>query len=249
MNIKEIVQKEYSEIVIQNNFNAEQQQNNVCLPIFHPIKPIYPTFKGYIDEANLGLGCGFPFEYISFSKNDKILDLGCAAGIDCFIMASKISENGLITGIDLTQSLIDKANAIAKNNNIKNVQFIQGDIEKLPFQKESIDHITSNGVFSLLPNLSLVFDEIFRVLKPNGQFCFSDINKKGKFGPEKYSKVKAFTGCLNGIRYQKLYLDYLKNAGFSSIEIVAERPVILPNELFENQVEQQLFISTFKIIK
>ena len=249
MNIKQEIKTGYSNIVFQNNLNAEQQRNSVCLPIFNPIKQKYPTFQGYIDEANLGLGCGFPFEYVNFSEKDTVLDLGCASGIDCFIMASKISSNGMVIGIDITENLIEKATAIANKNNIKNVQFNTSDIENLRFKDDNFDIITSNGVFSLLPNLQNAFNEIHRVLKPNGQFCFSDINKKGKFGQENYTKLKEFTGCLNGIRYQQLYVDYLENAGFSSIEIVDERPIILPDNLLENYTENLAFITTFKIKK
>lgn len=249
MKIKQDIQKGYTEIVNQNNLNREEQRNSVCFPIFNPIEAIYPTFKGYIEDANLGLGCGFPFEYVTFSPNDKVLDLGCASGIDCFIMASRISNNGLVTGIDLTESLITKATTIAEKYAVNNVRFFQGDIENLHFDDKSIDSITSNGVFSLLPKLSVCFNEIYRILKADGQFCFSDINKKGKFGPEIYIKVKEFTGCLNGIRYQQLYIDYLKESGFSTIEIVNERPVVLPKELVSNDNEHLLFITTFKIKK
>jgi ubiquinone/menaquinone biosynthesis C-methylase UbiE len=65
-----------------------------------------------------------------------------------------------------------KANSIANKYLIKNIEFICGDIEKLSFENETIDTITSNGVFSLLPNLMHTFEEVFRILKNNGQFCF-----------------------------------------------------------------------------
>lgn len=247
--LKVTIQNGYNEVVFQNKLNSEKQKESVCGPIFNPIREKYSEFRGYIEDANLGLGCGFPFEFISYDDDDKIVDLGCAAGIDCFIMADRITNKGSVTGIDLTESLIIKANSIANKYRIKNIEFICGDIEKLSFENETIDTITSNGVFSLLPNLMHTFEEVFRILKNNGQFCFSDINKKGKFGPELYPQIKEFTGCLNGIRYQKLYIDYLLKAGFSSIEIVNERPVILPKELRSADQENILFITTFKIKK
>mgnify|MGYP000206094923 CR=1 FL=1 len=145
------------------------------------LKDLYPTFDGYKEESDLGLGCGFPFQFIDFSEQDSILDLGCATGVDCFIMAAKIKAHSHITGIDLTQGLINTANTIAKKNKINTLHFLKADIECMPFGDNSKNIITSNGVFSLVPNLTIAFSMIYRVLQSGGQFCFSDINKKADF--------------------------------------------------------------------
>jgi ubiquinone/menaquinone biosynthesis C-methylase UbiE len=63
-------------------------------------------------------------------------------------MADRITNKGSVTGIDLTESLI-KSKFNSKQISNKNIEFICGDIEKLSFENETIDTITSNGVFSI----------------------------------------------------------------------------------------------------
>lgn len=249
MDVKEEVQNGYDAVLYQNNLNPKKQKQEVCNAIFDPIKNIYPTFDGYLAESDLGLGCGFPFQFINLSDKDAILDLGCATGIDCFIMAAKMSNESDIVGVDLTESLIIKANEIVKKNNIKNVNFLQADIENLAFENHSKNIITSNGVLSLVPNLTKAFASIYDVLKPGGQFCFSDINKKTDFTATDYQKIKEYTGCLNGIRKQDTYLNILEQSGFKKIEIVSERIVELSKNFISVEKESQLYITTFKMTK
>ncbi|PKP26923.1 MAG: hypothetical protein CVU03_01815 [Bacteroidetes bacterium HGW-Bacteroidetes-2] len=244
--LKEKITEDYTQIVSLNEANAQFQRNNVCAPIFEPIKHKYQQFKGYKSEADLGLGCDFPFQYITISKGQKVADLGCAAGIDSFILAEMVGKQGVVYGFDLTEALISRANAIKTKYTIENVHFQTADIAQIPLNSASVDVVTSNGVFSLLPNLELVFKEVYRILRPNGIFCLSDINKKTPFSEADYTKLKTFTGCLNGIRFQEVYTNHIKKTGFAHFEIVSERPVTLPENISK---KQGVFITTFKIKK
>lgn len=229
--------------------NADQQRDAVCAPIFDPIKDKLKDFKGYHNDANLGLSCGFPFDHAGIKAGDTVLDLGCAAGIDSFIAGTMTGEKGKVLGIDLTPALIDRANQIAQKEQLSQVTFEVEDMEQFDRGANWVDVVISNGVFSLSPDLDSAFAKAYKALKPNGIFCMSDINKKAKFKENTYLKVKEFTGCLNGIRYQKLYLEKMAKAGFQHIEIVEERIVNLPEHIIPHNEEHGLFITTFKMTK
>ncbi|MBA3985626.1 MAG: methyltransferase domain-containing protein [Flavobacteriales bacterium] len=242
--LKDAITAGYSNIVALHEANAEVQRENVCAPIYNPIKERYPQFKGYKREADLGLGCAFPFLYANLKKGDTVADLGCASGIDSFIMAQTVGKTGCVYGFDITPSLIKRANSIKDIYQIEQVAFQTADISIIPLEDKCVDVCTSNGVFSLISNLDKTFKEVKRILKNGGVFCLSDINKKVNYDTQEYDQIKAFTGCLNGIRHQDTYLKHIKNIGFKSIEIVEERPMQLPKGVAS---QQGLFITTFKI--
>lgn len=240
--LKDIIIDDYSEIVALHEVDAKKQRDYVCKPIFDPIKNDYPKFEGYLSDADLGFGCAFPFKFAELKKGDSVADLGCASGIDSFIMAEMVGKTGTIFGFDITPALIERANAIKNSHQINQVQFETADISEIPLNDNSVDVCTSNGVFSLITDLEAVFSEVKRILKPNGVFCLSDINKKVDFRVSDYENIKTFTGCLNGIRQQGIYLNLMKSVGFKDIQIVEERPVVLPTEI---STQQGLFITTF----
>ncbi|TXD83515.1 methyltransferase domain-containing protein [Subsaximicrobium wynnwilliamsii] len=235
---------DYSKIVSSHELDAEAQRANACPAIFNSIRHRYPTFKGCIAEADLGLGCALPFEHANLKEGDLVADLGCAAGIDSFIMADLAGTKSQVFGFYITPSLIKRANAIKNNFGIEQVQFATADITEIPLEDDSVSVCTSNGVFSLIKDLEAVFKEIKRILRPGGVFCLSDINRKTNFSEVDYAQIKSYTGCLNGIRHQNSYLDHIKNAGFSSVELIGERLVEFPNHISKTQ---GVYISTFKI--
>ncbi len=249
MDLKKQIDKEYSEIVALNDLlGSKNQREQVCGPIFDPIKNKYPTFKGYEEESDLGLGCGFPFLYAGIRETNTVVDLGCAAVIDSFIARELVGSQGSVIGFDLTQRLIDRANSIVSKKGFTNIFFKKGDIEHLPIKDAAANVVITNGVFSLLPALDDAFAEVYRILKINGHFCIADINKKTKFTKASYIKIKEYTGCLNGINYQEKYLEKMTNAGFRNINIVEERKIKIPF-LSEEKEQHDLFITTFLMKK
>lgn len=74
----------------------------------------------------------------------QIADLGCGAGGQTMLLAQYLS--GTITGLDMFSDFIDKLNENAKSRNLENrVTGITGSMENLPFQKDSLDLIWSEG--------------------------------------------------------------------------------------------------------
>jgi 2-polyprenyl-3-methyl-5-hydroxy-6-metoxy-1,4-benzoquinol methylase len=248
-NLKEVITKDYTDIVSVNNLNGDAQRDTVCGPIYEPIRDKYASIPGYIAAADLGLSCGFPFAHSGIEKGDVVLDLGCAAGIDSFIAGEMTGENGKVLGIDITQALVHRANKIAHERHMTHIYFEVDDIEKLDRGENWADVVITNGVFSLLPDLDSAFAKAYQALKPSGVFCMADITKNCKFTHDTYARVKKYTGCLNGIRLQQLYLDKMTAAGFKNIKIVAQRQVALPEEVVPLDELNGLYITTYKMMK
>ncbi|MHA2226958.1 MAG: arsenite methyltransferase [Candidatus Hodarchaeales archaeon] len=183
------------------------------------------------EGANLGLGCGNPTALASLEKGEVVLDLGSGAGIDSFIASRKVGETGKVIGVDMTPNMVQKARENAFEGQFENVEFRLGEIEHLPVADNSVDVIISNCVINLVPDKSKVFAEAFRVLKPGGRIMISDIVLLKKLPDHLAKSVEAYTGCVSGAVSKEKYLNIIKNAGFSKVDIVKE--VKYPVELVD----------------
>lgn len=232
--VKNKVIEDYNGIAQQaTETGVEAWRENICLPIYAPIEAEYRATKGYFEGANLGLGCGFPVKYARILRSQKVLDLGCAAGIDSFIAAAAVGEEGAVYGIDLTPKLIERAQQNAQIQGLTNVHFTVGDMAELPFENEQFDVIISNGVFSLITDKLQVFKEIHRVLKPKGRFCIADLITRTEFSKDIILDILELTGCFNGISLQAEYVDFMVKGGFKNTKIAHERHVEIPDSILD----------------
>lgn len=172
-------------------------------------------------EANMGLGCGNPLALAQIKEGDTVLDLGSGAGLDCMIASKKVGDSGKVIGVDMTEEMVNKARIIASKNNMKNVEYKLGHIEKLPVDDSSVDIIISNCVINLSPDKPGVFNEAMRVLKPGGSIFLSDIVLLGELSEEQKNDDDLLCGCVAGAMQKDDYLSTIKEAGFE-VDILGE---------------------------
>lgn len=172
-------------------------------------------------QANLGLGCGNPTAIGNLRPGETVLDLGCGAGMDCFLAARKVGPAGRVIGVDMTADMIDaaRANAAAAGAEAANVEFRLGEIEKLPLEDAAVDVVISNCVINLSPDKEAVFSEIARVLKPGGRVIISDIVLTGKLPASLADDISAYTACVSGAVTVDAYRSLLERAGLKDIAI------------------------------
>jgi arsenite methyltransferase len=174
------------------------------------------------EGADLSLGCGNPVALASLKEGETVIDLGSGGGLDCFLASKKVGAKGKVIGIDMTTEMLERARANCKKGAYKNVEFRLGEIENLPVADNTANAIISNCVINLSPNKERVFQEAFRVLKPNGRLMISDMVLLKEL-PEKVKKnVLAYVGCVAGADKKDEYLAKIKHAGFGRIEILKE---------------------------
>jgi ubiquinone/menaquinone biosynthesis C-methylase UbiE len=197
------------------------------------------------EGANLGLGCGNPVALASLRSGETVLDLGSGAGFDCFLAASRVGRSGKVIGIDMTPEMIDKARETVTKGKYQNVEFRLGEIENLPVADGTVDVVISNCVINLSPDKKRVFEEAFRVLKPNGRLMVSDIVLMKRL-PEIIKKnVQAYIGCLSGAEKKYTYLKIIENAGFKEVRVIEEN--FFPIENMVNDPTAQAIAKTKEI--
>lgn len=236
--IKEVVKQKYGDIVLLNQ-KSSCCSSSCCSADGHSImSEDYRTFDGYIAEADMGLGCGLPTQFANIQKGNTVLDLGSGAGNDCFVARAEVGESGRVIGIDFTPAMVAKARDNAKKRGFHNVEFREGDIENLPVESSSIDVVISNCVLNLLPAKDKIFHEIYRVLKPGGHFCISDIVLKGELPRELSKAVEMYVGCVAGAIPQEDYMAEISKAKFQEIEVASRKKVNIPDEILLEYMDQ-----------
>lgn len=239
--VKEMVKQKYSEIALQDK---ETNQSACCgsgccsTEVYNIMSDDYTQLEGYNPDADLGLGCGLPTQFAKIKKGDVVIDLGSGAGNDAFIARHETGETGKVIGIDFTPAMIEKARYNAEVRGFNNVEFRQGDIEKMPVTANFADVIVSNCVLNLVPDKNAVIKEIFRVLKPDGHFSISDIVLEGELPKEIREAAEMYAGCVAGAIQKNDYLDLIEANGFKNITVQKDKPILIPDDILKQYLSE-----------
>lgn len=240
--LKDIVKQKYSEIAQQDketNMSSCCGSGGCSTEVYNIMSDDYTLMEGYHADADLGLGCGLPTEFAQIKKGDTVIDLGSGAGNDCFVARAATGETGKVIGIDFTEAMIDKARTNADKMGYNNVEFRQGDIEKMPITANVADVVVSNCVLNLVPNKDAVIKEIFRVLKAGGHFSISDVVLVGDLPDNLRNAAEMYAGCVSGAIQKQDYLGLIEQNGFTNITIQKEKEIIIPNDILDKYLSAE----------
>ena len=162
---------------------------------------------GYTEEDLLLLGddvlrmqgVNSPFTRAALGKGEAVLDLGSGFGIDAFLAASKVGEQGRVTGLDISASEVRCATERVAQKGLPTdrCHFIVGDMEQLPMGEAVFDVVISNGGFCLCPDKERSFREIYRVLKPGGRISIACTVLRAPL-PDLSSTGRRWPPCMEG---------------------------------------------------
>jgi ubiquinone/menaquinone biosynthesis C-methylase UbiE len=232
--LKQIVKEKYGKIAEQNDSGQSSCCSSSCCGPqvdYTVFSENYESKEGYNPDADLNLGCGIPTDFAGIRKGGHVLDLGSGAGNDCFVARAIVGETGKVTGLDMTEPMILKARENCAKLKFSNVEFVSGDIESMPFDTNSFDVVISNCVLNLVPDKSKAFSEIFRVLKPGGHFCVSDVVIKGRLSEKMKKDAELYAGCVSGASEMNDYLKIVENSGFLNLNVHKQKEIKLPESL------------------
>jgi len=192
---------------------AEPPAEERLVSIFYSAEQV----KDLPEEALSSLGCGNPTAIAGMKEGEHVLDLGSGGGLDCFLAARKVGPEGRVVGLDMTPDMVELARRNAGKVGLSNVEFHQGEIERMPFPDACFDVIISNCVINLSPDKDAVFRESFRVLRPGGRFRVSDIVWVRAPSEKERSDLESWAGCIAGALMADEYVAKLSAAGFSDV--------------------------------
>ncbi len=171
--LREAIQEEYAEVAANPDKGFH----------FHTGRPLARMLE-YADEWLEGIpessvesfaGTGNPFSLGEILPGERVVDVGCGAGIDSLIAAGMVGPAGRVIGVDMSPDMLRKARQAAAEARRSNVEFRHGYGEELPVEDGWADVVISNGVLNLMPDKAAALEEMSRVLKPGGRLQIGDI--------------------------------------------------------------------------
>ena len=228
--LKDVVREKYAEAALRVTKGGSSccgsspaTASGCCDPI---TSNLYDSSQaGQIPEEALlaSLGCGNPTALAQLNPGDTVLDLGSGGGIDVLLSAKRVGSTGKAYGLDMTDEMLSLANENKRKSGIANVEFLKGEIERVPLPDNSVDVVISNCVINLSADKDRVLREAFRVLKPGGRFAVSDVVTRGEMLPEIRKNVLLWVGCVAGALEETDYRSKLASVGFEQIELEPTR--------------------------
>ncbi len=190
--LREAIREEYAEVASNPKKGFH----------FHTGRPLARMLE-YLDEWLEGIpessiesfaGTGNPFSLGELHPGERVVDIGCGAGIDSLVAAKKVTPDGWVIGVDMTPSMLEKARRAAEGAGLKSVEFREGYAEALPVEDGWADVVISNGVLNLMPDKAAALEEMSRVLKPNGRLQVGDILVQKAVPESAKRKIDLWTG-------------------------------------------------------
>jgi SAM-dependent methyltransferase len=158
---------------------------------------------GYADEWLTGIpetsiesfaGTGNPFNLGQIRPGERVVDMGCGAGIDSLIAAKMVGPAGQVIGVDMTPAMLNKARRAGAEAGLTNVEFREGYAEAVPAPDGWADVVISNGVLNLMPDKAAALSEMARVLKPTGRLQIGDILVQKAVPEDAKNDISLWTG-------------------------------------------------------
>jgi SAM-dependent methyltransferase/cation diffusion facilitator CzcD-associated flavoprotein CzcO len=168
-------------------------------------------------------GCGNPTALAELRPGQVVLDLGSGGGIDVLLSARRVAPGGKAYGLDMTDEMLALARENQQKAGVDNVEFLKGEIERIPLPDDTVDVIISNCVINLSADKDAVMAEAFRVLKPGGRLAVSDVVVRGEVPAAIRRSVELWIGCVAGALEESEYRARLEKAGFERVAVEPTR--------------------------
>jgi SAM-dependent methyltransferase len=228
-NVKEIVKNKYGKAVTEaltgsrSSCCGTASAVSCCDPVSDNLYDIGQISQVPEEALIASFGCGNPTALADLKPGEVVLDLGSGGGIDVLLSARRVGPAGKAYGLDMTDEMLAVAEKNKSKSGLTNVEFLKGEIERIPLPDNSVDVIISNCVINLSSDKDKVIKEAFRVLKPGGRFAVSDVVTRGAIPQEIREHMLLWVGCIAGALEEAEYRSKLAAAGFETIDVEPTR--------------------------
>ena len=215
---------------VQEHYGERARQASACCGTTDYREKLYVVDEVQdLPETVASYGCGNPTAIAGLREGEVVLDLGSGPGLDCFLAAKAVGASGRVIGLDMTQDMLDLANANRDKLGAANVEFRKGEMESMPVDDATVNVIISNCVINLSPDKDAVFRESARVLAPGGRFHVSDVVLSRELSDGERDDLALWAGCASGALLESDYIARLKTAGFGEVRVdsrstIGEKP-------------------------
>jgi ubiquinone/menaquinone biosynthesis C-methylase UbiE len=134
--------------------------------------------------------------------------------MDSFIAAYKVGPSGEVTGIDMTDAQLAKAERLRGGLGFGAVRFSKAFIDATGLPAASCDAVISNGVINLSPDKAAVFREAARLLRPGGRLAIADIVTDVRLPERVTCDATLWAACIGGAMQRDAFVEAIEQAGF-----------------------------------
>lgn len=225
--VKQSVQASYTAGARRASCCGDRNDESACCGEITPVEEITPAMiypaaetAGLPEDAvGFSLGCGNPTAFANLKAGEVVVDIGCGGGLDVFLAARRVGLGGRVIGVDMTPEMLERARGAAKKIGLENVEFREGEAQALPLEDAGTDVILSNCVINLAGDKGMVFEEAYRVLRPDGRLEVSDIVTDISIPWQLRQNAALWASCVSGALPKDEYLDLIAQAGFEDIQV------------------------------
>lgn len=152
---------------------------------------------------------------LGITSGDRILDVACGPGNFSRTFAKAVGPDGLVVGIDASQTMLSRGVSELREAAVGNVALVRGDGAALPFRDRSFDGVCCFAALHLFDDPFAALDEMRRVLGPRGRIALmTSVRREITLRP-----VKPIAERLSGMRIFEPdeIADALAERGFTDI--------------------------------
>jgi SAM-dependent methyltransferase len=225
------------EDAVRRHYAEAAKTASACCPVPEGFGPDGPEVYGAAryeagdldglpaEAVAASIGCANPVALAELRPGETVLDLGSGGGIDVLLSAGRVGPTGKAYGVDMTDEMLELAEANQQRAGVTNAEFLRGRIEAVPLPDRAVDVIVSNCVINLSADKPAVFAEAHRLLRPGGRLAIADVVADTAVDDALRSDLAAWTDCVAGAVTRDDYRTMLEDAGFVAVTIDDSHPV------------------------
>jgi ubiquinone/menaquinone biosynthesis C-methylase UbiE len=160
-------------------------------------------------------GVGYYFDLANLRPGEHVADLGSGSGMDSFIAAHKVGPSGQVTGIDMTDAQLAKADRLGTEHRFGSVLFRHAFFDATGLPDRCCDAVISNGAINLSPDKATVFREAARLLRSGGRLAIADIVTDVELPETVTCDATLWAACIGGAMQRETFLEAIEQAGFT----------------------------------